>query len=254
MPLTTPPPVPNGDGGQTLFFPQAGITLWVSKIPGLMDQVFRAGQDRAYQTLPGRQLGPDSFALDLLSEQELKQVNGFKVQKKQVEWICGRFALKTLVRKMLCPDLPLAEIQISYREQGAPFLNDFPDLTISLSHSHEYTAVGLNQTPGRGLGIDIERIGNIPDPYFMQTAFTPREIHHMPPTGPGIFRHWTLKEAFLKYIGMGFHETLHSVEIIDNTLFYQKQQQPLTLWSEIFEDSYVLSVVAAPPEKNQSPG
>ncbi len=250
MPLTTP----HADGGQTLFFPQAGITLWVGKISRLMDRIFHSNQNRSYQTLPGRQLGPDSFALEFLSTQELVQVNGFKVQKKQVEWICGRFALKTLVKKIVCPDLPLAEIRISYREQGAPFLNAFPDLTISLSHSHDFTAVGLNQTPGGGLGIDIERIGNNPDPYFMQTAFTPREIHHMTATGPEIFRHWTLKEAFLKYIGMGFHESLHKVEIIDNTLFYQQQEQALTLWSKPIEEGYIFSFVADPPQRNQPPG
>jgi len=231
----------------TIFSPLSGITLWVGKIPWLMDLLFHSRPDPAYKTLPGQELGQKDFTLPFLSREEFKQVNGFKVQKKQVEWICGRFALKTLVQKILCPGLPLAEIQISYHEKGAPFLARYPELGISLSHSNEYTAVGLCQNPGARMGIDIEKIRNTPDSYFMKTAFTPREIHHMALEASEIYRHWTLKEAFLKYIGMGFNESLHAVEIIENTLFYRQKKQSLNLWSRTIEAQYVLSIVADPP-------
>lgn len=226
--------------------PLSGIGLWYGKILGIMDEIFRSRQDPAYQTLPSRELSQKDFTHTFLTKEELNRVNGFKVRKKQVEWVCGRFALKTLIHKILCPDLPLAEIRISYHEKGAPFLVQTPEIGISLSHSNEYTAVGLCQNPGARLGIDIEKIGKMPDPYFMKTAFTPHEIHHMAPGVPEIYRIWTLKEAFLKYIGMGFNESLHAVEIIGNEIFYGHEKQDLNTWSKTIEAQYVLSIVTDP--------
>ena len=68
----------------------------------------------------------------------------------------------------------------------------------------------------------------------------------MAPLAHEIYRHWTLKEAFLKYIKMGFNESLHRVEIIDNKIFYPGQQQELSFWSTTIENRYILSMVVDP--------
>ncbi len=94
------------------------------------------------------------------------------------------------------------------------------------------------------MGIDIEKIGKKPDPFFMKTAFTENEIRHLTPTAHEIYRHWTLKEAFLKYIKMGFNESLHRVEIIDNDIFHQGKKQTINSWSRTIDDKYILSMVA----------
>lgn len=231
---------------QNTFSPQSGISVRYIKIPAIVDLIFCTPPDPRYKTMANRVFGPNNFKIPFLSGEELATVNGFKAQKKQVEWLCGRFSLKTLVNEALDPTIPLANIQISYQERGAPFLTAYPDIPISLSHSGEYTAVGLGQNPRTTMGIDIERIGKMPDTFFMKTAFTPREIHHMTQTAHEIFRHWTLKEAFLKYIKMGFNENLHMVEIIGNKIFHQGKKQRLNSWSRTIEDQYILSIVADP--------
>jgi 4'-phosphopantetheinyl transferase len=231
---------------QNTFSPQSGITVRYIKIPAIVNLIFYTPLDPRYKTMANRFFEPNNFKIAFLSTEELATVNGFKAQKKQVEWICGRFSLKTLVNKALDPTIPLANIQISYQERGAPFLDAYPDIPISLSHSGDYTAVGLGQNRRATMGIDIERIGKMPDTFFMKTAFTPREIHHMTQTAHEIFRHWTLKEAFLKYIKMGFNENLHMVEIIGEQIFHQEKKQRLNSWSRTIEDQYILSIVADP--------
>lgn len=231
---------------QNTFSPQSGITVRYIKMPAIVNLVFSTPPDPNYKTMENLSLGPKNFKIPFLSGEELITVNGFKAQKKQVEWICGRFSLKTLVNEILCP-IPLAKIQVSYQEKGAPFLNAYPDIPISLSHSGDYTAVGLSQNRQTTLGIDIERIGKMPDTFFMKTAFTEREIHHMTQTAHEIFRHWTLKEAFLKHIKMGFNENLHKVEILDKEIFHHGKKQDLNSWSRTIEDQYILSIVADPP-------
>jgi 4'-phosphopantetheinyl transferase len=231
---------------QNTFSPQSGITVRYIKIPAIVNLIFCTPPDLSYKTMANRFFEPNNFKIAFLSTEELATVNGFKAQKKQVEWICGRFSLKTLVKEALDPTIPLSNIQISYQEKGAPFLNAYPDVPISLSHSGDYTAVSLGQNRRTTMGIDIEQIGKMPDTFFMKTAFTPREIHHMTQTAHEIFRHWTLKEAFLKYIKMGFNENLHMVEIIGEQIFHQEKKQRLNSWSRTIEDQYILSIVADP--------
>jgi 4'-phosphopantetheinyl transferase len=231
---------------QNTFSPEPGIIVRHIKIPAIVDFVFRTPPGPLYKTMANLSFEPTHFTLPFLSTAELATVNRFKAQKKQVEWICGRFSLKTLVNEIVAPPVPLAEIQVSYREKGAPFLTQYPDIPISLSHSNDYTAVALSRNRRITMGIDIEHIQKLPGPFFMKTAFTEREISHMPGTAPEIFRHWTLKEAFLKYIQMGFNENLHKVEIINNEIFYHGKKQHLNSWSRTIEDQYILSMVADP--------
>ncbi len=230
----------------TTIYPQPGIIVCYTGIPVIIDLVFCRTPDPNFKIMPPLSFGAADFKIPFLSADELRTVNGFKALKKQIEWISGRFALKQLVQKKIAPDIVLNEIQISYQEKGAPFLNDYPDTPISLSHSGEYTAAALSQNNEITMGIDIEHIKKMPDSFFMNTAFTAKEIRHMLPTPHEMYRHWTLKEAFLKYIKMGFNEPLHRVEIIDNEIFHHQEKQNLNLWSRTIDDQYILSMVADP--------
>jgi len=229
---------------QKTFSPQPGIIARYIKILDIVDSVFCKTPDQDYKKMPNQDFGQKSFKIPFLSSDELITVNGFRALKKQVEWLCGRFALKSLVKEIIRLDISFNDIQISYQKKGAPFLTRYPDIPISLSHSGEYTAVAISLNPHITLGIDIEKIGKIPDSFFMKTAFTQKEILHMGTTAQEIYRHWTLKEAFLKYIKMGFNESLHMVEIIDNEILHQGKRQDLMSWSRSIDDQYMISIVA----------
>ncbi len=230
------------------------------------------------------------FTQCFLSDEELEQVNGYKSFKKQVEWLAGRFIVKNMVRELEVfyantvdttdtanPLIIIAldQIRISYRAQGAPFLEMHPHINISISHSGDYAAAALYNikpastpasTPASenasesvsknsieistsmnsasmNIGLDIEKVGKLPDHYFIKTAFTEREIQNIILTPREVFRCWTVKEAFLKYIGKGFNESLHSVEILDRTLFYGGKPMDVTVHSFFFENCYALSLI-----------
>jgi len=184
------------------------------------------------------------FKIPFLSDEELARVNRFKALKKQVEWICGRFALKLLVTDVLNPATPLNQVRIDYREKGAPYLTRFPEISISLSHSGDYTAAAITRDTQTALGIDIEKIGTMPDQGFMKTAFTAEEIRHMPAGAGSVFRHWTIKEAFLKYLGLGFNESLHNVAVIRDQIYHCGKKQAVHTWSRFVDDTYAVSLVS----------
>ncbi len=219
------------------------IIVQTARISDIRDAVFHSGMQPDGPSMKNRVFSQMMFAVPFLSEDEMAQVNRFKALKKQVEWVCGRFALKTLARDVLDLDLPLEKIRIAYREKGSPYLVQFPRVPISLSHSGDYTAAALSRNPDILLGIDIEKIADLPGASFMKTAFTKEEIAHMPKTAAAVFANWTLKEAFLKYLGLGFNESLHKVAVINRQIFHNRQEQAVNTWLDMIDNRYALGLV-----------
>ena len=225
------------------FCPAPGISILVMTISDILEQALPGGVPRDYSGKPNQTFRQEDFFCPIFSDHELETLNRFRALKKQAEWISGRLALKTLVKEVVRPDLPMDELTVSYLEMGAPFLTKLPHVPVSLSHSGNLTAVALTQDPGQTLGLDLEKIGPCPDEGFMKTAFTQKEIRGMGNRAEEIFRSWTLKEAFLKYIQMGFNESLHRVEVIDGRVFHHGKPQDIHTWSRIIAQEYVLSLI-----------
>ena len=217
----------------------------VERMPELLARFCRRPPAPGYEVKKAEPFSRDDFSIPFLNGKELAQLNRFKVLKKQVEWACGRFAVKSLAREILTPETALTDIRIQYRPQGAPFLKGFESYSLTLSHSGEMTAAALATLPEVVLGIDIEAVGPMPDAPFMKTAFTQREILSQAPTPADVFRCWTLKEAYLKFIGKGFHESLHHVEILGREILHHKEAQPVTARSWLLDSGYAISLVAA---------
>ncbi|MBU1583732.1 MAG: 4'-phosphopantetheinyl transferase superfamily protein, partial [Proteobacteria bacterium] len=183
------------------------------------------------------------FIKPFFNDDEIKTINSFKALKKQIEWISGRFLIKQMMHHFFLTDTPLDQITFSYLEQGAPFLTKHPDIPVSLSHSNDYTAAACAMDKKQTIGIDIEKIAKKPDGFFLKTAFTQNEIMRLKDDAKDIFKHWTIKEAYLKYIKKGFNESLHKVEVIDNTILHNNKKVIVEVVS-IFIDDYVLSLVS----------
>jgi len=186
----------------------------------------------------------DDFIAPFFSHEEISTINGFRALKKQIEWISGRYLIKQMIQQLFLKSASLDQIILSYLEQGAPFLTSHPDLPVSLSHSNDYTAAACCKNKKKTLGIDIEKIAKKPDVYFMKTAFTQNEILNLKDDVLEIFKNWTIKEAYLKYIQKGFNESLHRVEVINNEILHNNKKINVDIFSTIINDDYVLSLVS----------
>ena len=78
----------------------------------------------------------------------------------------------------------------------------------------------------------------------MKTAFTQNEIEYLNDDATRVFKNWTIKEAYLKYIKKGFNESLHSVEVINDEIRHNKKKIKVDVYST-FIDDYVLSLVSS---------
>ncbi len=224
--------------------PKPGVTIWYSKIPNIIHSIFSKSTYHNYRPMVNEIFQKDNFIKPFLSNEEINTINNFKALKKQIEWISGRYLIKQMIQHIFLKNLRLDQITLSYLEQGAPILTDYPDIPVSLSHSDDYTAAACCKNKKQTIGVDIEKITKKPDAFFLKTAFTQNEILHMKDDAIEIFKHWTIKEAYLKYIKKGFNESLHKVEVINNEIRHNKKKINVDLYSTFINDDYVLSLVS----------
>lgn len=174
--------------------------------------------------------------------EDFKRINGFKVLKKQVEWMAGKVAVKILARNF---GLGTGwETRIAAEPGGAPYLADYPAMSVSISHSGDYAAAALS-AEGHRVALDIERIEHGRMQNIVKVAFSDREIHSLQGrSDEDHYLAWTAKEAFLKYIRRGFAEGLKKVEIVNGRLFHHGHVvSGIDTHSRIFDSDYALTLM-----------
>jgi 4'-phosphopantetheinyl transferase len=230
----------------------AGLTLAVVPIRYFLARYLPGlpfGELRTARPLP---IKASDFAAPLLAPSELERVNAFKSRKRQAEWMAGRLAAKTLAAAGDSEDPAPSDIAVAYHPEGAPYLVRRPDLSLSISHAHDYAVAGLATQPGRVLGLDLEKKRPLEIEYILRAAFSDRERRQPDAADQGrFFACWTLKEAYLKYLGRGFRESLKQVEILADGVIHHRGRPQVNLSTRVLQPvpDYTLAVVMGPAEK-----
>jgi 4'-phosphopantetheinyl transferase len=228
----------------TTLSPKPGIIIWYAGIRQIILSIIKKELPHDFKSRANETFTKKDFFLCFLNPEEISTINGFRALKKQVEWISGRYMIKRMIQQFFLENTSLDQINLSYEDLGAPFLTILPDLPVSLSHSNDYTAVACCKDKGQTIGIDIEKIAKKPDTFFMKTAFTHAEILNLRQGAAQIFKNWTIKEAYLKYIKKGFNESLQRVEVIKDEIWHNKKKIDVDVYSTFIDDDYVLSLVS----------
>jgi phosphopantetheine--protein transferase-like protein len=188
---------------------------------------------------------------DFLSEWEYSYIHGLKIQKRKMDFLCGRLAGKRAIRRHLIKNYhssmnigiehpPFKDIEIKRTVTGRPAVfikngasgkdasrNGTSDYYVSISHT-EGVAASLvsNKMDCKGIGIDIEKIEER-DSSLFNVAFTDFEIDSLMKkvsrlNGDGnkllteeIARYWSIKEAIMKAMGVGVNIDLKDIEVKD---------------------------------------
>ena len=232
----------------TIFWqPQSDIIVQIKTFSSFLKTMHDPDRFHDFVTRRYQKFTPDDFIHPFLNPVELETVNRFKSLKKQIEWMTGRCLVKEMVKQATTKTKKLSDINIAHQDEGAPFLPLYPEIQISITHSGRYAAVALCCEKNRSLGLDLEEIGPAPDQGFMKLAFTPREREYLEKDPLKIFRSWTLKEAFLKYIKKGFHESLHKVEIHDNIILHRGTRANVNVFCANIGREYSISLITDDP-------
>ena len=131
-------------------------------------------------------------------------------EEKKNEHEIGRLLLAHGLRDLY--DLSLEEEPVRNNEHGKPYLENHPEIKFNISHSGELVicAVGPSE-----MGIDIEIHREVNFMRIAEKAFSRQECDEMKKASDPklyFFDHWVLKEAYLKWKGIGISTNLKKLE------------------------------------------
>lgn len=110
--------------------------------------------------------------------------------------------------------IPLCDADIKIGEQGKPYF-DYPSVHFSLSHSEDFVVCALSEEE---IGTDVEKVKPI-DLDIAKRFFSKDEYMHIMSFDNEndrtneFFRIWTVKESFVKAIGLGLKMPFDSFSI-----------------------------------------
>ena len=103
----------------------------------------------------------------------------------------------------------------------------------------------IHTVPGRRIGIDLEKSGGIDIDSVLSVAFSPEErgLYKNRPVQE-IISVFTMKEAYLKITGRGFHEVITKVTVKHDKIFYEgKEVSGLGSVTFPCKNEYITSII-----------
>ena len=153
----------------------------------------------------------------VLSDEEHERARKFHFEVHRARFVAGRGLLRFLLGHYLQADP--ARLIFSYGANGKPALQgkEHELLHFNLAHSESLALLGITRL-GR-LGVDVERVRELPDfEKLVSCFFSVREATAFARLSAGLrasafFNLWTRKEAWLKATGEGIAHRLDKVEV-----------------------------------------
>ncbi|HBU83773.1 MAG TPA: phosphopantetheine-protein transferase [Paenibacillus sp.] len=157
----------------------------------------------------------DHFLLHV-SEERRAQASRFVHLADAYRSVLGEVLTRVTLSKLT--GLNPGELSFTRNQYGKPSLSNYADVQFNVSHSGDWIA--LISGGDTDLGVDVEKISpidmKIAERFFSMTesqflAAEPAEIQL-----ETFYRLWTLKESYIKAVGMGLSMPLDSFSMIRN--------------------------------------
>ena len=150
----------------------------------------------------------DNSIKTLMSELEQTHYNSIKLEKNRIQWIAGRYAVKSALLKYKLKGssiIDLKNIDVLKGQDSAPYILQYPEINCTISHS---AAICIGMVSDRIIGVDIEKIYT-PEDSLIRYFYTNEEkevLLNCKDTNEYsnqsmIF--WTRKEAVSKFLKLG---------------------------------------------------
>jgi 4'-phosphopantetheinyl transferase len=180
----------------------------------IYDQALDLQADEAHVWTISLKGGDTQTLFPWLDSEERLRGRSYLKEQDRYRFTSARVALRWLLARY-CGVL-YHDIRIHLSPNGKPLADSNLQIEFNVAHSGEIVALGFSR---RAIGIDVEKILDIPDlKQLAREFFTRSEFEAvMNPIGCSIeeafFRCWTRKEAFLKAIGAGLSRDLNSFSV-----------------------------------------
>ncbi|HHF7063077.1 4'-phosphopantetheinyl transferase family protein [Streptococcus mutans] len=175
--------------------------------------------------------------LELIEEEDRKQILRYQFWQDRQRSLLGHL----LSRYAIIQEYALTnkEIQIRRHAYGKPYIKDYSQIHYNISHSGEWVVVAIGKSP---IGIDVEnrredwdligeQVFSESEKYWSQNSYKRKAIL------------WTIKEAYVKYLGIGLSKSLNSFSIDIKRKIITEVQKPFQTSFDCFvlDNDYVCS-------------
>lgn len=168
-----------------------------------------------------------------LSLKEIKHLNSLPDFKKK-DYLSSRFNIKREISRYYPIDLK--KIEIIKEKSGKPY---FKKANISISHCDGYSLSAVSLTKA---GVDIESIRHFND-NFLRSFLTEREYLAVKENPVLATLSWSIKESYLKALGLGLRRHPKSVEFIKGVLYDKGKKVKAKIEFSLFKRKYILTKV-----------
>ena len=173
----------------------SSVSVWIARVGTLLGQI-----ERCRRTL---------------SSDEIERADAFRIERDRRSLIIAHGLVRSLLSHYV--NRPAAELRFASGEFGKPALVGYDALRFNLSHSDDLIAIAV--TPGREVGVDVERIDEgIEADLIAKSFFSRAERESLGALDgrlkvAGFFRCWTQKEAYMKATGLGISAGLDGFDV-----------------------------------------
>lgn len=155
-----------------------------------------------------------SIFINILSEDEKKRAERFKIEKVAKSFILCRGFLRIVLSRYLF--IKPNEVKFEYGKFGKPFVKG--DIEFNLSHSENTCVIAVSNIK---IGIDCELMANRDFNKLSQRFFSKEEHYFIYETQDIkikkelFYKSWCMREAMAKMTGEGLSKTLQNELILD---------------------------------------
>lgn len=168
-----------------------------------------------------------------------------KCNYKNARTLCGEAILRYGLNKSHFNLKNVKDLKIRKNEFNKPYIIG-ENVFFNVSHSKEYIVCSISNS---NIGIDIEKIGNIKENALNSFSNDEKSFlfdYSIKEKNELFYVLWTLKESFVKNLGLGFTMNIDDFSLIDiltfktNKIMYKNNEY--YFYTEKVFDNYVISI------------
>ncbi|GBP09575.1 L-aminoadipate-semialdehyde dehydrogenase-phosphopantetheinyl transferase [Eumeta japonica] len=214
-------------------------------------------------------------ASSYIQPEEKERISKFVFKNDAKSALIGRLMIRNFIKISTC--ISYEEITLGRDELGKPILTNSNNHNPHFNISHQGDFVVLIGDIENEVGIDIMKIEppankNIPEFFrLMRRQFSPKEweniytFHREAEQMESFYRHWCLKESYVKNIGIGLRVNLAEIsfdvktpklkvgQIVTDTNLYVKNvlQEGWVFEETLLDEKHAIAIACHPNEKSQ---
>ncbi|WP_186333735.1 4'-phosphopantetheinyl transferase superfamily protein [Paenibacillus xylanexedens] len=193
--------------------------------------------------------------LSQVSAERRAQASSFMRQADAYRSVLGEILTRVTLSKLT--GLRPAELSFTHNSYGKPELSHHSDVQFNVSHSGDWIALISGGTDE--LGVDVEKIAPI-DMQIAERFFSPTESQFLAAKPSEMqqetfYRLWTLKESYIKAVGMGLSIPLDSFAILPDKGggWHCEQARAHRFHSQRLDNGHMLAACSAGGELPSKP-